>query len=79
MSDRERTEAESALEVVRDGLATLAQSMNYLCVSRTGLYALMATGALPYARFGTRRRIPWSALRAYAASRLVTGAGGASS
>jgi excisionase family DNA binding protein len=57
--------------MVRDGFAEIAEAQEYLRLSRSTIYSFMETGVLAYARFGRRRRIPWRALRAYAAQQVV--------
>ena len=58
-------------EMVRHGFAEVAQAQEYLRLSRSTLYQMMEGGNLAYARFGRRRRIPWRALREYAARQMV--------
>jgi hypothetical protein len=57
--------------VVAGGFARLAEAQHFLGISRAMLYLLMDAGDLAYAKFGKCRRIPWQALRDYAASRMV--------
>ena len=61
---------QDALEVVREGLASVPQACAYLGIRRSLLYRLMERGELPFAKIGARRLIPWRALRAYAAAQL---------
>lgn len=63
--------AEKTNDLVADGFADVRQAADYLKVSRAKLYAMMDSGDLPYAKFDRCRRIPWAALRAYAAQRMV--------
>jgi excisionase family DNA binding protein len=58
-------------ELVADGLATIPEGAAYLRVSRATMYELMGRGELPYCLIGRARRIPWRALREYAAQCLV--------
>jgi excisionase family DNA binding protein len=61
-----------AREVVDAGFAGVAEAQRYLGgVSRSTLYNIMDAKELTYAKFGRRRMIPWTALRQYAAQRLV--------
>jgi excisionase family DNA binding protein len=57
--------------LVADGLASVAEAGRFLSVGRSFLYELMDRGALPYSKLGRSRRIPWKALREYAANALV--------
>lgn len=52
--------------VVADGFATIPEAAGFLKISRSAVYGLMYAGQLRYARFGRSRRIPWSALVAFA-------------
>lgn len=58
------------LELVAEGLATVKQAEQFLSVSRAKVYSLMDAGELRYAKLGKSRRIPWQALREYAANCL---------
>ena len=58
-------------EMVRDGFAEVAEAQEFLRLSRSTIYTLMDRGLLSFARFGRTRRIPWRALRDYAAAQLV--------
>jgi excisionase family DNA binding protein len=60
--------------VVAEGFASVKEAEEFLSVSRAKLYVLMETGLLRWAKFGKSRRVPWAALRAYAASCLQGGA-----
>jgi excisionase family DNA binding protein len=62
--------ADEALRLVQDGLATIPEGMRFLGIGRATIYALMHDGSLAWAKVGPCRRIPWGALRAYAASCL---------
>jgi excisionase family DNA binding protein len=57
--------------VVDDGFASIEEGCKYLRVCRATLYGLMESGAVSYAKFGKSRRIPWRALKDYAARSLV--------
>jgi excisionase family DNA binding protein len=58
-------------ELTADGFADLHEAAAFLSVSRSSIYKLMDASELPYAKFGKARRIPWRALREYAARCLV--------
>ncbi len=60
----------SDVQLVRQGLATIDEAMEYLCCGRTTVYRYFAEG-LPYAVTGGKRRIPWTALYAFAAAGMV--------
>ena len=60
------------LELVSDGLMRVAEAADFLRVSRSSVYELMAGGELPWARLGRSRRIPRRAVVALAAQ-LVRG------
>ena len=61
----------NAEELVRDGMSSIPDACQYLGIRRSLLYRLMERGELPWAKIGSRRVIPWRALRRYAAERLV--------
>jgi excisionase family DNA binding protein len=63
-------EGDPRLDAVADGMASVRQAAEFLSVSRTTLYAFMDSEGLAYAKFGRGRRLPWKALRAFAAARL---------
>jgi excisionase family DNA binding protein len=58
-------------DVVRDGFASVEQAEEFLRLGRSTVYKLMESGELIYAQFGRSRRIPWRAIREYAAKQLV--------
>jgi len=58
-------------DAVEDGFVTVKQACQFLAISRTALYEILGSGALPSAKLGRARRIPKRALVAYAASRLM--------
>jgi excisionase family DNA binding protein len=58
-------------DLAADGLASLREAGRFLSVSRTTLYELMNDGALPYCKIRGARRIPWAALKAFAAESIV--------
>ncbi len=60
-------------KIVSDGLASLPESVRFLSISRSKLYAVMERGELPYVRIGRCRRIPRRALIEFAAAHLVGG------
>ena len=64
-------QAQGGLAVVAEGFAKVAEAEKFLGVSRAKLYQMMDAGALTYAKMGRSRRIPWQALREYAASCLI--------
>jgi excisionase family DNA binding protein len=61
---------ERAKKVTDEGLARLNEAAEFLAVSRSQLYRLMRSGQLRYAKLGSRRLIPWLALRRLAADNL---------
>jgi len=63
-------------ELMSDGLATVAQAAAFLSLSRSWVYGAMDAGRIPFCKFGegrSARRIPWRALRAFAAGSLTGG------
>jgi excisionase family DNA binding protein len=72
MASKEKTIVDTAgradsLSIVADGLASVAEGMKFLSVSRSKLHELMNASEIQYAKVGRSRRIPWRALREYAA------------
>jgi excisionase family DNA binding protein len=67
----EKPSSTSGSALVEDGFASIKQAEGYLSISRAKLYGLMDDGSLRYAKFGKSRRIPWAALKEYAARCLV--------
>ena len=59
------------LRAVSEGFASLREAAEYLCLCRATLYKLMDGGELAYARFGRSRRVPWAALKEFAAKSLT--------
>jgi excisionase family DNA binding protein len=59
--------------MVSDGLLTVEEARRFLSVSRSTIYELMDTGALPYVRFGRMRRVPRRALVEFSTKGLVGG------
>jgi hypothetical protein len=57
--------------VMADGFASVAEGMKFLAIGHSRLYELMNGGELTYCQFGRRRRIPWVALRQYAAKHMT--------
>jgi excisionase family DNA binding protein len=57
--------------LVDDGFASVDESMEFLSVSRSTVYELMATGELPSAKVGRCRRVPRKALREFAARAMI--------
>ena len=66
-----RTENEQCL-VIEDGFVKVPEAARFLNLSRAKVYMLMEGGELAYAKFGRARRIPRSALLAYARGCLVS-------
>jgi excisionase family DNA binding protein len=66
-----KTAAEKQDDLTRDGFATISEGCDFLKLSRSGLYGLMETGQLTFARFGRARRIPWRALWAFAQKHMA--------
>lgn len=66
---------EEAVELVQEGLVTVAEAARFTGLSRSSLYTLMETGRLVYAKIGRARRIPRRALIELAASSLRGGWG----
>lgn len=60
-------------EMIADGMAKVEEGERFLSVSRSTLYTLMDAGELPYCKIGRARRIPWRALKDYAAATLRMG------
>jgi excisionase family DNA binding protein len=59
------------LRAVSEGFASLREAAEYLSLCRATLYKLMDGGELAYARFGRSRRVPWAALKEYAAKAMA--------
>lgn len=57
--------------LVQDGLAKVCEAAEFLGVGRSKLYEEMDAGRLVYAKIGRSRRIPWRAIREYAADALM--------
>jgi hypothetical protein len=73
MQERKVAETPDArLELVGEGMASLAEARAFLKLGHSKLYGLMGDGSLAYAQFGRIRRIPWRALREFAARALVS-------
>jgi excisionase family DNA binding protein len=64
MSDR-------VLELVGDGLDRVPDVAKFLGVSRSQVYRLMDSGALPFVKIRSSRRVPRRAVRELAARGLV--------
>jgi len=56
------------VEIVADGMLTVAAAVEFSGIGRSILYELMQLGTLPYAVRGDRRLIPRKALVAYLAT-----------
>jgi len=52
-------------------LLTVKQSAKFLGISISSLYLFMQRGELPYAKFGSARRIPKAALLAFIRSHMI--------
>lgn len=63
--------ADMNLHAAAEGFATVDQAGAFLSLSRATIYNLMDAGELASAKFGKSRRIPWSAIKAYAAKALA--------
>jgi excisionase family DNA binding protein len=63
----------SPADVVADGLMTIPDAAQFLCVSKSKLYELMDGGELEFVKLGRSRRIPRRALVELAASNLQGG------
>jgi excisionase family DNA binding protein len=61
------------LDLVADGLLTVAQAADFLQCSRTRLYEAMDRGELGYVKWGRSRRIPRRAVTQLAADNFVGG------
>lgn len=64
---------DEAVELVQEGLVTVAEAGQFTGLSRSSLYALMESGQLVYAKIGRARRIPRRALIELAAVNLRGG------
>ncbi len=60
--------------IIDAGFADVNEAAAFLSMARSSIYKLMDAGELTYAKFGKSRRIPWTALKAYA-ERCLVGAG----
>lgn len=60
-----------SLARVGEGLATVEQTAKFLAINRAKAYELMASGELASAKLGKSRRVPWTALKEFAARALV--------
>jgi excisionase family DNA binding protein len=58
-------------ELLQDGLDRISEASRFLAVSRSTLYALLASGALPSTTIGRSRRVPHRAVVELAAKGLV--------
>jgi excisionase family DNA binding protein len=54
-----------------DGLISPTAAAEFLSISRTSLYELLKSGAIPYTRIGADKKIPRRALVEFAEARLV--------
>jgi len=60
-------------EIMKDGLMSIAETCEFLSVSRSFVYQLLDTGQLPFVKLGKARRIPKRAVTQYAAGNLQGG------
>jgi excisionase family DNA binding protein len=58
-------------ELIQDGLAKVDEASKFLRIGRSKLYQEMDAGRLAYAKIGRSRRIPWRAVRQFAADSLM--------
>ena len=58
-------------ELLADGLHRVAEAARFLAMSRSTLYAMMASGALPFVKIGKSRRVPRRAVVELAVRGLV--------
>ncbi len=67
MRDKQNTD----IEMLLDGVLTVAEAERFAGVKKTTLYSLMADGELPHTRIRGRRLIPKRALVELLAQELV--------
>lgn len=65
-------ESKARLELVSEGLMDVRQAEEFSGLRKSKLYALMASGELPYCKVGSARRIPKKALSEFLAKNLIT-------
>jgi excisionase family DNA binding protein len=58
-------------ELVSEGLQRISEAGRFLGISRSLVYRLINSGALPTVRIGRSRRIPIKAVRELAAANVV--------
>jgi len=58
-------------DIAADGALGIRQAAEWLGISRSRLYELLAEGGIPTVRIGRRRVVPRAALRAFLAERLA--------
>ena len=58
-------------QLVADGLQRITDAAKFLGISRSLVYRLIDSGALPTVRIGRSRRIPIRAVREFAATCMV--------
>jgi excisionase family DNA binding protein len=69
---RERPVVVSADGYPVGGLASAAEAAAFLSLSRSGVRKMMQSGVLPSVRLARRAvRVPWSAVRAFAAGEVA--------
>jgi excisionase family DNA binding protein len=61
-------------KLMEDGWASPKEAAEYLSIGKSTIYDLLDRGAIPSARFGRTRRIPWRAIAAYCDESLPDGA-----
>lgn len=64
------TADDNRLQLVSGGLMTVSQVGEFLNVSRSTVYGLMAQGALSFVKIGRARRIPRHAVLEFATAHL---------
>jgi excisionase family DNA binding protein len=68
---QQETTIDTDRRAVDEGFASVAEASKFLSLSRATLYKLMDCGELAYAKFGRSRRLPWAALKEYAAKAMI--------
>lgn len=68
---REETAMDTDLRAVNEGFVSVSEASRFLSLSRATLYKLMDSGELTFAKFGKSRRLPWAALKEFAAKSMV--------
>jgi excisionase family DNA binding protein len=74
LSPSEPTPAPATADLLAsDGFATVLEVARFLAVSRSQVYALLAAGKLVSATIGRSRRVPWRAVKQFAAEAITNG------